>query len=252
LPFYLSIADAPTCKECSTDGICVPVKPINSVNYVSCYCKGGSLGNGLTCTKLVYCSNSCCEPGLRFDIATKTCKDNNECQLGTHKCLSGDSPDCVNLNGNYLCSNNRNRACPINACSQEQDCILKGENLQCEDPCDNYSWLDGSKRSYTISSTSKFLTDRYNFGWFRYLDNTGIRTGCVGALKCNSLRPFSLSDPHPTYEEGVKMVSLYSNLEAGCRTAGSIPVKACYKNDERFYVYKFSGLLSYDVYCTDV
>ncbi|XP_063306573.1 G8 domain-containing protein DDB_G0286311-like [Pelobates fuscus] len=131
------------------------------------------------------------------------------------------------------------------------DCILKNNILGCDDPCVYYNWLDGSDRYYSINSTKRFLTDRYNFGWFRYKNGMGIKNGCVGPLKCNSLRPLSLNGILPTFEEGVKMVSVYSNYDTGCKAGTPIPVKACYRNSETYYVYKFSGLLTYDVYCTD-
>ncbi|XP_053311909.1 mucin-2-like [Spea bombifrons] len=241
--------DAKTCADCNgTNAICT-----QNTNYVTCSCKPGYAGNGYNCTQLVYCNTeTCCLPGYVWDTVTKTCIDVNECATPTlNKCLSGNSSDCINRAGMHLCINNQSKLCPVNPCEKYKDCMKvnsSSSEIKCADPCENYSWLDGSSRLYNISSTGRFLTDRYNFGWFRYYNSLGIKYGCVEALKCGSLEPFTLNGSHPSIEEGVKLVPLNINSLTGCRSGSSIPVKAC---PGGYYVYKFSGNLKYDVYCTE-
>lgn len=149
----------------------------------------------------------------------------------------------------YLCASTKNALCPSVACANDQDCLKVGGNDQCLDPCMNYQLLNGDSRLSTINSTGAFVTDRWNIGWFRYNGSVGLKMkeSCVGPVKCGSAEPFSINGTHPAIGEGVVMMPLLANTVSGCVAAGTIPVKAC---SGGYYVYKFSGSLKYEVYCT--
>ncbi|CAH2221610.1 uromodulin-like [Pelobates cultripes] len=234
--------DAKACSDCnSTNAICETLS-----GYVKCSCKDGFVGDGLNCTKLVFCdSGTCCPQGYTWDIKTKTCKDINECASTSplvNKCVP--TTNCVNLNGIFGCTN---AASPLCSCTSSTDCMNIQGNVQCADPCIHYEELDGSSRLYTINSNGRFSTDRYYFGWFRYQKNLQMKQGCVGPLKCGSRQPLSLWADPPAVGEGIKRIPLLVNSLSGCTRGANISVKAC---PGEYHVYKYTGLLSSDVYCT--
>ncbi|XP_068121766.1 uromodulin-like [Hyperolius riggenbachi] len=247
--FYNTIPYVKTCQDCNstTTATCV-----NHTSYMSCSCNSGYVGDGLNCTLMLYCSGSnCCPSGFNWTAQTKTCVDINECASPTlNKCSPTDT--CVNKNGNYLCITNRTAPCGgsgATPCSSDQDCLRISGAPQCADPCSNYQVLNGTNRLATINSTGRFATDENLFGWFRYA-GTGLslKEGCVGPLKCGSLEPNTLGGIHPKIGDGIKMVPLQTNsVASGCSTGAKISVKAC---PGGYYVYKFSGSLRSDVYCT--
>ncbi|XP_063306465.1 uncharacterized protein LOC134607799 [Pelobates fuscus] len=235
--------DAKACSDCnSTNAICETLS-----GYVKCSCKDGFVGDGLNCTRLVFCdSATCCPQGYTWDIQTKTCKDINECASTSplvNKCVP--TTNCVNLIGIFSCTN---AASPLCSCTSSTDCMNIQGNVQCADPCIHYEELDGSSRLYTIDSNGRFSTDRYYFGWFRYKNNLQMKQGCVGPLKCGSRQPLSLWADPPAVGEGIKKIPLLVNSLSGCTKGANISVKAC---PGEYYVYKYTGLLSYDVYCTE-
>uniref|UniRef100_A0A8C5M0V2 UMOD/GP2/OIT3-like D8C domain-containing protein n=1 Tax=Leptobrachium leishanense TaxID=445787 RepID=A0A8C5M0V2_9ANUR len=239
--------NAKSCSDCSgTNAVCAQKN-----NYVVCSCKSGMIGNGLTCTKAVSCNKyPCCPRGYFWVNGKKGCVDIDECNITTqNKC--SPSSTCLNKKGVYLCTNISKALCPSLACPDDKDCMTINGNstAQCDDPCSNYEELNGDSRWFTNDSTGRFLTDRYNVGWYRYTGSIAVsmKEGCVGALKCGSLEPYSLGGPHPNTTEGVKMVPLLINGLNGCSAGSSIPIKAC---PGGFYVYKFTGMLKFDVYCT--
>ncbi|XP_056416118.1 uncharacterized protein LOC130357448 [Hyla sarda] len=239
--------NAKTCASChATAGVCT-----QKTGYVTCSCISGFVGNGITCNPIASCTTeTCCSEGYYWDNRAnyKICTDINECADSTlNECYP--SSTCVNRNGIFLCGNNRNIACNGATCAFDQDCLNIGGTVQCADPCSNYGVLIGTNRLSTINSTGVFTTDRYDFGWFRY-NGTGLKMqeGCVGPVKCGSAEPFTLNSSHPAIGEGIVMKNLITNSVSGCTAAGTIPVKAC---SEGFYVYKFTGSLKSEVYCTD-
>ncbi|NP_001104208.1 uncharacterized protein LOC100126633 precursor [Xenopus laevis] len=236
---------ASSCSDCNSYAVCD-----DRSGFVYCSCKSGYIGNGFNCTPITSCGTSpCCPQGYSWDIKTKTCVDINECSDPVlNKCSPPST--CANRNGIYLCANNRNSLCPTSVCGIEQDCVSIGGAPQCADPCDNYKELNGTSRLSTIDSSGRFQTDRFTFGWTRYVGKVGVsmKQGCVGALKCGSAEPFTLGGQHPALGEGVKMVPLQVNRKTGCTPGASIPVKAC---PGGYYVYKFSGSVASEVFCTD-
>ncbi|KAM8977289.1 uncharacterized protein RCH25_042656 [Pelodytes ibericus] len=251
LPVQLSTIsdeDAKSCSDCHATASDCAIK----TDYVVCTCSPGYIGNGVNCTAITLCSTqSCCPTGYYWDdrAGYKTCTDINECADNTlNKCIP--STTCINKNGFHLCSTSRSITCSTSVCPFDQDCVNVGGTVQCADPCANYQTVNGTSRLSTLNSTGVFATDRFTFGWVRYIGDAGLRMqlGCTGSLKCGSFEPFSLNGTHPTIGEGVKLVPLVINSLAGCVNGPSIPVKACPGN---FYIYKFTGSLKYDVFCTD-
>ncbi|KAM9319625.1 uncharacterized protein PAF06_004014 [Gastrophryne carolinensis] len=247
--YLLVPADAKTCSDCnSTDS--ANCDQYQKPDYVVCSCKAGFMGTGVNCTRITYCDRyTCCPDGYTWDTVKKQCADINEC---TNPVLNKCSPNepCINRNGIHLCTASRSAACSSGPCSSDMDCLKIQGVTRCADPCLNYNTLNGSKRLSNMSSSGRFQTDRYNFGWFRYVGaGVKLQEGCVGPLKCGSLEPFTLEGPHPTEQEGIKMmVQLINTVSGSCSRGTTIPVKAC---PGGFYVYKFSGSLRYDVYCTE-
>ncbi|XP_044140393.1 uromodulin-like [Bufo gargarizans] len=238
--------DAKSCNFCNST-----ISTICNVRsgYVICSCAAGYIGNGVDCTRMVFCDKyKCCPKGYNWDLNKKLCVDINECLSPTLNTCS-PTETCNNLNGIYLCVPNPSALCSGTACSSDQDCLQINGKYQCADPCDWYSLLNGDDRLSSIDSAGRFSTDRYNFGWFRYVgkNTASLKVGTVGPLKCGSLEPFSLRDVHPNIGDGIKLLPLISNSLRGTINAGNLPVKACPKG---YYVYKFSGMLKHDVYCT--
>ncbi|XP_075705202.1 uromodulin-like [Rhinoderma darwinii] len=236
---------AKSCSFCNTTNSNCEAR----VGYVICTCKPGFIGNGLNCTRMAFCDiYKCCPDGYTWDAKNKLCADINECLTPTlNKCSPRET--CINRNGIYLCVPNTSALCSGTACSSNQDCLKINDSFQCADPCDYYDLLNGDNKLSSIESTGRFITDRYNFGWFRYVGRitASLKVGAVGTFKCGSLEPFSLGGDHPDIGDGIKSVPIISNLLTGSVRAGSIPVKACARG---YYVYKYSGMLKYDVYCT--
>ncbi|XP_069612567.1 uncharacterized protein [Ranitomeya imitator] len=239
--------NAKTCASCHpTAGLCT-----QKTDYVTCSCMSGFAGNGINCTPIASCTTeTCCSEGYYWDnrVGYKICTDINECtDVTLNKCVP--SSTCVNKIGIYLCGTTKNIACNTGVCAFDQDCLNVGGTVQCADPCQNYQQLNGTNRLSTINSTGVFTTDRYNFGWFRY-NGTGLRMkeGCIGSSKCGSAEPFTLNSSHPAIGQGVVLMSLIANTATGCTATGTIPVKAC---PGQYYVYKFSGNLKSEDYCTD-
>ncbi|XP_068119849.1 uromodulin-like [Hyperolius riggenbachi] len=242
-------SDAKACSDCNstTTANCAAKS-----GYVSCSCKPGYVGNGWNCTIMAFCDTSpCCPDGYTWDTKQKLCADINECASSTlNKCSPTDT--CVNRNGIYLCNINRKAPCggsEDSPCTSDQDCLRISGAAQCADPCYNYQQVNGANRLANISSTGRFPTDRKLFGWYRYVGTgSSLKEGCVGPLKCGSLEPYTLGGSHPKIGDGIQMVPLLINSVAyGCYNGSNISVKAC---PGGYYVYKFSGSLKFDVYCT--
>ncbi|XP_018412382.1 PREDICTED: uromodulin-like [Nanorana parkeri] len=250
LTFCLHLSQAQNARTCSSCNSTTTANCENSQGVALCTCKSGFIGDGLSCTRMAFCDSlKCCPDGYRWDVKTKQCVDIDECSNpALRKCSPSDN--CVNRNGIHLCSFNKNAKCGgKEKCDDDEDCLTVNGVVQCADPCYNYNTLNGTKRLYTLSSSGRFENDRNSIGWFRFVGKgLSLREGCVGTLKCGSFQPYSLGDDHPGHGDGITVVPLFSNtVSLGCVRGAGIPVKAC---PEGYYVYKFSGLLRFDVYCT--
>ncbi|XP_068119894.1 uncharacterized protein [Hyperolius riggenbachi] len=243
-------SNAKACSDCNstTTANCAAKS-----GYVSCSCKPGYVGDGLNCTIMEFCDTSpCCPDGYTWDNKQKLCADIDECASPTlNKCSPTDT--CVNQNGTYLCNRNRNAPCGRSEdshCTSEHDCLRISGEAQCADPCYNYQQVNGANRLANMSSTGRFPTDRNLCGWYRYVGTgSSLKEGCVGPLKCGSLEPYTLGGSHPKIGDGIQILPLLINsVASGCYNGPNILVKAC---SAGHYVYKFSGSLKFDVYCTD-
>ncbi|XP_078538789.1 uncharacterized protein LOC144823811 [Lissotriton helveticus] len=232
---------------------------IPRTRYGVCSCKTGSVGDGFTCTKIALCKlDTCCMPGYKWNTAVspKACTTINQCP-STDPLVNMCTPPttCNEINGLYTCINNKMAACVDGVpCSDpQQDCLRATPTgaLQCADPCDYYGTVDGTARLSSTDSKGRFPTDRYMYGWNRYMGSKGVmmKEGCLSSgLKCGSGEPFTLKEAHPTVAEGIKSVRLQTNTATGCLLSGSIWIKACPRG---YYVYKFTGSPTFEVFCTD-
>ncbi|KAM5182177.1 uncharacterized protein ACMZJ9_002545 [Mantella aurantiaca] len=252
LTFCLHLSQAQNARTCNDCNSTANINCDSSQGgVVVCSCKPGFIGDGLNCTRIAFCDTiKCCPEGYTWDSKTKECADVNECIVSTlNKCSPTDN--CVNKNGIFLCSMNRNAACGrAGKCSQDLDCLNINGDQQCADPCSNYNIANGTNRLYSLSSPGRFASDRNYFGWYRYVGKgVSLREGCVATLKCGSMQPYSLGGAHPNIEDGIVALPLLSNtMSLGCVPGANILVKAC---PAGHYVYKFSGSLRFDTYCTD-
>lgn len=209
--------------------------------YVTCACKPGYVGNGITCTALAFANGASCPQGYNWNTQSKMCEDIDECQTGDNICAS----TCYDRNGVYLCAYNANVPCPSFPCEAGKDCLKTNGVLQCVDPCTSSQLLNANNRLYTINSTGVFQTDRHNYGWFNYTKGFRMREVDGDYLKCGSLAPFSLGLAHTTITQNITTVPLVVNSKTP--TPGpKIQAKDC----GSFYAYKFTGSLQYAVYCT--
>ncbi|XP_068119863.1 uromodulin-like [Hyperolius riggenbachi] len=256
LAICLHLSDAQTlsmyAKACSNCNTTTSTNCAANSGYASCSCKPGYVGDGWNCTIMAFCNTyTCCPDGYTWNNDNKQCVDINECANPTlNKCSPTDT--CVNRNGIHLCIINRKAPCggPGSiSCTSDQDCLRISGEAQCADPCYNYQQINGANRLANINSTGRFPNDRNLFGWYRYVGTgSSLKEGCVGPLKCGSLEPYTLGGIHPKIGDGIQMVPLQINsVASGCYNGSSIPVKAC---PGGYYVYKFSGALKFDVYCT--
>ncbi|XP_069478915.1 mucin-2-like [Ambystoma mexicanum] len=224
--------------------------------FVACSCKAGYFGNGFSCTPPDKCTSElCCSPMTTWSNTTRRCIDVDECRdLTLNQCTPQST--CSNYFGNHLCSLSRQVICDSTTCDDFRDCLSN----QCGDPCTNYKSINGNTRLSSIYSTGMFTTDQYLFGWYRYIGFTGVRMqeGCTGPVRCGSGEPFTLEEGgHPLLGSGIKAVRLLANKVTGpCTPSGTILVKACQKpaGDQSFngfYIYKFTGSLFSEVFCTD-
>ncbi|XP_053562941.1 mucin-2-like [Bombina bombina] len=240
LLFSAFFSYAKDCSDCSkTYRLCEQFD-----GYVKCSCDYGSIGDGFNCTQYVLCdTNPCCPTGYIFD--SLKCVNINECKdPSAYRC---EPASCTDKNGTYLCSSKIIKTCGVSTCSSNDDCVSTNGTLTCVDPCAIAKEIDGASRLYTIKSNGRFPTDRYKFGWFRFSPGYQMKVGCVGPLKCGSREPFTLSKNHPEIGAGIQLVPIVNNDLTACTTGASIPVKAC----DGYYVYKFSGTLKFDVYCSE-
>ncbi|XP_069478916.1 mucin-2-like [Ambystoma mexicanum] len=234
--------------------------------YGICVCQLGYMGDGYTCSPQSSCgSTKCCGPGFTWDGNKRMCVNVNECADPTlNKCVPKGA--CLDFNGGYLCKQDRSAACDSAPCGADQDCVLVNGVPQCADPCLDYQELSGPSRLSSTVSKGRFLSDRYLVGWYRFVGSMGVqmKEGCLGGgLKCGSAEPFTLLEgSHPTLGTGIQLAPLLMNkvpsspAVASCPKVGSILVKACpappsKSSHNGFYIYKFSGSINAEVYCTD-
>ncbi|XP_045067606.1 uromodulin [Coregonus clupeaformis] len=243
----------------------------SSSKLVTCNCKSGFVGDGITCYDLQLCAaGSCCRQGYRWS-SELGCVDVDECSLPDRPCTPPQV--CENTPGSFDClvppeddlrssprSDSRSvqfqcggRQCPVG-----EDCISVGGTSFCADPCQFYTVLNDAWRSTTNNgAVNGYHCDRsVNWqGWYRlFLGNTSVQMPerCVEMDMCGTVAPMWLTDPHPQLSDSVVQRGVCGNWASDCCSfkRNPIHVKACYGN---YYVYKFIDPTVCNLaYCADV
>ena len=113
--------------------------------------------------------------------------------------------------------------------------------LRLVDVCQLYTVLEDVDRDITHVTQSPKCDQRLIQGWYRFLNDPGIRmpTSCPRKYRCGTKFPGWLNGDHPTVDEGVvtREVCLHRN-DCSCKEIiYGIKVKNC----GSFYVYNLFG-----------
>ena len=118
-------------------------------------------------------------------------------------------------------------------CSKNECCLVGG-----------YKEINDPRRS--INSVLKVgqipICDRsLSWNWYKFTSYVGgkIPTKFVNELRCGTVHPIWMKDPHPTPGEDVverKVCVNFFNLTGGCFTKLNIKVKNCGSNDYVYYL----------------
>ncbi|XP_061578277.1 uromodulin-like [Cololabis saira] len=241
-----------SCDSCHHEALCLASRERGDAlqSNISCVCKDGFVGDGLTCYNTKLCSNSsCCRQGYNWSPSSG-CVDIDECSLPDPPC----SPPytCSNTPGSFEClqlsgsrsgpsSQSVHFQCGNTVCPSGMDCIKNGgNNLQCADPCDHYTALHDDWRS--INNTAGGKCDQHVDwqGWYRlFLGQTSaqIPETCTGENRCGTAASMWITEPHPMLSNTIVTRTVCSSWSGSCCYFAShiIHVKLCYAN---YYVYK--------------
>uniref|UniRef100_A0A8C7LE44 ZP domain-containing protein n=1 Tax=Oncorhynchus kisutch TaxID=8019 RepID=A0A8C7LE44_ONCKI len=220
-----------SCEACHPHATCLASLLNNEVEVesssfklVTCNCKPGFVGNGITCYDLKLCAGgSCCRQGYSWSTELG-CVDND-----LHS-SPGDSRSVQ-----FQCGG---RQCPVG-----EDCISVGGTSLCADPCQHYTVLNDDWRSTNNTELVYYYCDqRINWqGWYRlFLGDTSVQMPerCVEKYMCGTAAPMWLTEPHPQLLDGVVQRGVCGHWFSECChfRENPIHVKACYGN---YYVYQF-------------
>lgn len=240
-----------SCDSCHGKATCLESQERGDTftgHALSCICKDGFVGDGLTCYDPKLCSDSsCCDRGYHWS-SEKGCVDTDECSLPNSPCTPPQI--CHNMPGSYECPepSSKNRAaassqsvrfyCGNTVCPSGTDCI----NSQCVDPCHNYATLNDDWRSTNNTNTEVLHCDQYiNWqGWYRlFLNQTSARIPerCVESNRCGTHAPLWITQPHPTWSGEIVNRTVCNVWSGSCChfQSHTIHVKLCHAN---YYVYK--------------
>lgn len=240
-----------SCDSCHGKATCLESQERGDTftgHALSCICKDGFVGDGLTCYDPKLCSDSsCCDRGYHWS-SEKGCVDTDECSLPNSPCTPPQI--CHNTPGSYECPepSSKNRAaassqsvrfyCGNTVCPSGTDCI----NSQCVDPCQNYATLNDDWRSTNNTNTEVLHCDQYiNWqGWYRlFLNQTSARIPerCVESNRCGTDAPLWITQPHPTWSGEIVNRTVCNDWSGSCChfQSHTIHVKLCHAN---YYVYK--------------
>ncbi|KAK9539798.1 hypothetical protein VZT92_002296 [Zoarces viviparus] len=252
--------DGASCQESRERGDSFPNQAL------SCVCKDGFVGDGLTCYDTKLCSDSsCCSRGYHWS-PDRGCVDTDECSLPDSPCTSPQV--CQNTPGSFICLEPSSRtrvgpssqfaqfSCGHRVCPLGMDCISSNGTLRCADPCENYTVLDDDWRS-TNNTSNLIHCDRYIEwqGWYRLLleqTSAHIPERCVGENKCGTHATMWITEPHPTQSDGIVNRTVCNAWRHSCCYFSShvIQVKLCYGD---YYVYKLvKPSQCYLAYCAEV
>ncbi|XP_025763762.1 deleted in malignant brain tumors 1 protein isoform X1 [Oreochromis niloticus] len=255
-----------SCDSCHDEATCLKSQERGDTfagHALSCVCKDGFVGDGLTCYDPKVCSDSsCCDRGYHWS-SEKGCVDTDECSLSNVPCTPPQI--CHNTPGSYEClepsSKSRSAvssqsvqfSCGNTVCPSGMDCI----NSQCVDPCQNYTTLNDDWRSVNNTNTQVLHCDRdINWqGWYRlFLDQTSARIPewCVESNRCGTHATLWITQPHPTRSGEIVNRTVCNVWSGSCcyYRSQTIHVKHCYGN---YYVYKLvKPPACYYAYCAEV
>uniref|UniRef100_A0A3P8T3Q2 Deleted in malignant brain tumors 1 protein-like n=1 Tax=Amphiprion percula TaxID=161767 RepID=A0A3P8T3Q2_AMPPE len=206
-----------SCASCHDEATCLESRERGdtfSHQALSCVCKEGFVGDGLTC----------------YD--TKLCSDSSCCRQGYHW-----SPDrgCVK-------DPSVKASCGGVVCPSDTDCISVNGTERCADPCEHYSIINDEWRSVNYTRSGPYYNDfGVNWqGWYRmFLGQSSARIPdwCVSRFSCGTLNSLRIEQPNPTEYGRIVSRNVCSMSSSNCcdyRTR-TINVKLCYGN---YYVYK--------------
>ncbi|XP_064816762.1 uromodulin-like [Oncorhynchus masou masou] len=265
-----------SCEACHPHATCLASLLNNEVEVespsfklVTCNCKSGFVGSGITCYDLKLCAGgSCCRQGYSWSTELG-CVDVDECSLPDQPC----SPPqvCENTPGSFNClgppeddlhsspgdSRSVQFQCGGRRCPVGEDCISVGGTSYCADPCQHYTVLNDAWRATNNNEAVYYYCDqRINWqGWYRlFLGDTSVQMPerCVERYMCGTAAPMWLTEPHPQLLDGVVQRGVCGHWFSECChfRENPIHVKACYGN---YYVYKFvPPTICNLAYCADV
>ncbi|XP_065327307.1 deleted in malignant brain tumors 1 protein-like [Pelmatolapia mariae] len=255
-----------SCDSCHDEATCLESRERGDTftgHTLSCVCKGGFVGDGLTCYDPKVCSDSsCCDRGYHWS-SEKGCVDTDECSLSNSPCTPPQI--CHNTPGSYECleASSKSRSevdsqsvlfpCGNTVCPSGMDCI----NSQCVDPCQNYATLNDDWRSTNNTNTEVLHCDRYiNWqGWYRLFFNqtsAHIPERCVESNRCGTDAPLWITQPHPTWSGEIVNRTVCNVWSGSCCyfQSHTIHVKLCHAN---YYVYKLvKPFVCNLAYCAEV
>ncbi|XP_070782566.1 uromodulin-like [Enoplosus armatus] len=259
-----------SCDSCHDEATCLESRERGdsfTSPALSCVCKHGFVGDGLTCYNTKLCGDSsCCSRGYHWS-PDRGCVDTDECSLPDSPCMPLQV--CQNTPGSFECleSSSSSRIGPLSqsvqfncghtACPSGMDCISNNGTLRCADPCEHYTVLDDDWRSTNNTSNPILHCDNViNWqGWYRLLleqTSAHIPERCVGGNKCGTHATLWITEPHPTQLDVIVNRTVCSAWSSSCCyfNPHTIHVKLCYGN---YYVYKLVKPSScYLAYCAEV
>ncbi|CAK6973445.1 deleted in malignant brain tumors 1 protein-like [Scomber scombrus] len=258
-----------SCDSCHDEATCQESRERGDTfagQALSCVCKDGFVGDGLTCYNTKLCSDSsCCSQGYHWS-PDSGCVDTDECSLPVSPC--SPSQVCQNTPGSFKCTEPSSSTrsgpssqsvqfnCGHGVCPLGMDCI--GNNgTSCADPCDHYTVVDDEWRSTNNTMNQILHCDRdVNWkGWYRLFlgqTNAHIPERCVAENRCGTHAPLWITQPHPTQSNEIVNRNVCGSWFGSCCRFNSniIQVKLCYEN---YYVYKLVKPTGCHLaYCTDV
>lgn len=244
-----------SCDSCHDEAACLESRERGdsfTSQALSCACKDGFVGDGLTCYDAKLCSDSsCCSQGYHWS-PDRGCVDTDECSLPDSPCMPPQV--CQNTPGSFRClqpsssarsgssSQSPRFSCGNTVCPAGMDCISNNMTLRCADPCEHYTVLDDDWRSTNNTSNQIVHCDRdINWqGWYRLLlgqTSAHIPERCIAERSCGTHAPLWITAPHPTQPDEIVNRTVCNAWHDSCCYFAShtIHVKLCYGN---FYVYK--------------
>ncbi|XP_047433609.1 uromodulin-like isoform X2 [Mugil cephalus] len=258
-----------SCDSCHVESTCLESQERGdsfSSPVLSCVCKDGFVGDGLSCYDIKLCNDSsCCSQGFHWS-PDSGCVDIDECSLSNPPCTPPEI--CYNTPGSFEClvPSSRTRitpssqsvqfSCGHTVCPLGWDCIQSNGTAECADPCDLYTVLNDDWRSTNNTGNAVIHCDRdINWqGWYRLLleeTSAQIPERCVETYRCGTHAPLWITEPHPTKSDGIVNRTVCNSWGGSCCyfSSHTILVKRCHD----YYVYKLDiPSTCHLAYCTEV